>query len=80
MNGAGGGAVEVIVKALYNYTAEEDDELSFVEGDEIVQLSEPDVSGNFKIDENHVTFPISRMGRRQLSANRCNRSLSNELR
>jgi len=45
MNGTGGGAVEVTLKALYNYTADDDDELSFEEGDEIVKLSEPDSEG-----------------------------------
>ena len=45
MNGTGGGAVEVTLKALYSYTADDDDELSFEEGDEIVKLSEPDSEG-----------------------------------
>jgi len=45
MNGSGGAAVEVTLKALYNYTADDDDELTFEEGDEIVKLSEPDGEG-----------------------------------
>ena len=48
MNGTGGGAVEVTLKALYNYTADDDDELSFEEGDEIVKLSEPDSEGKLE--------------------------------
>ena len=64
MNGTGGGAVEVTLKALYNYTADDDDELSFEEGDEIVKLSEPDSEGIIEIYVYHVTIIISRMDRR----------------
>lgn len=43
-NGIGGG-VEITLKALYSYTADDDDELTFEEGDEIIKLSEPDEEG-----------------------------------
>ena len=57
-----GGVVEVTLKALYNYTADDDDELSFEEGDEIAKLSEPDSEGKIETDVYHVTI-ISRMDR-----------------
>ena len=47
-NGSSEVTVEVTLKALYNYTADYDDELSFVEGDEIVKLSEPDPQGKLE--------------------------------
>ena len=37
----------MIVKALYDYTKDEEDELSFSEGDEIIKLSEPSDEGKF---------------------------------
>ena len=36
---------EVIVKALYDYEKDEEDELSFLEGDEIIKLNEPSDEG-----------------------------------
>ena len=37
----------MIVKALYDYTKDEEDELSFLEGDEIIKLSEPSDEGKY---------------------------------
>ena len=45
MNRTGGGVVEVTLKAVHSYTAADDDELSFGEGDEIVKLNGPDSMG-----------------------------------
>ena len=39
------GLKEKILVALYNYTADDNDELSFEEGDRIVILNEPDSEG-----------------------------------
>ena len=36
---------EKIMIALYSYTAEDDDEVSFNEGDKVLKLSEPDSEG-----------------------------------
>ena len=58
MNGSGGAAVEVTLKALYNYTADDDDELTFEEGDEIVKLSEPDSEGRIEIIKKATKLPI----------------------
>ena len=35
------------MKALYDYTKDEEDELSFLEGDEIIKLSEPSDEGKY---------------------------------
>ena len=43
----GDDAVNVILVALYDYTAEDDDELGLQEGDEIIKLGEPDDQGTF---------------------------------
>ena len=45
--GFGDNGGEVIVKALYDYTKDEEDELSFLEGDEIIKLSEPSDEGKY---------------------------------
>ena len=57
-------ADEGIFKALFNCIADDDDELSFEEGDEIAKLSEPDSEGEIEVYINHVTIIISRVGRR----------------
>ena len=73
----GGGVVEVTLKAEHSYTAADDDELSFEEGDEIVKLSEPDSEG--KIHFYYETRIISRVDRRKTSANGCNSSISDRI-
>ena len=76
----GGRCLPVIIKAIYNWTAVDDDELSFEMGDEIIKLSEPDSEGMIELKVRHITVIISRMGRRNASANGCNRSLPNRIR
>ena len=75
MNRTEGGVVEVTLKALYSYTADEDDELSFEEGDEIVKLSEPDSEGMIQIHFYYETRIISRVDGRKTSANGFNSSI-----
>ena len=45
-NGFGGSEVQVTLIALYDYEADDDDELGFEEGDEIIKLGEPNEEGN----------------------------------
>ena len=40
---------EVRLTALYDYEKDEEDELSFCEGDEIIKLSEPSDEGTFPL-------------------------------
>ena len=47
LGGGGGDESQETVTALYDYTKDEEDELSFLEGDEIVKLSEPTDEGAF---------------------------------
>ena len=47
LGGRGGDDGQETVTALYDYTKDDEDELSFLEGDEIVKLSEPTDEGAF---------------------------------